>query len=109
MGCALVDTPPTRFSLDQGQPPSSELIKGVVTHDALKPRPFVDDLGAQPGFIHVYAQRDSAPSVEYGVVDELADEQLASVKRVSLEPVRRKVVEQTTRVRCPVGTVRLDG
>jgi hypothetical protein len=86
--CALVYTPPAGFGLNQAQPPSSEVIKGVVTHDSLKPGPFVDDLCAQPVFIHVYSERDLALSVEYGVVDELAHEQLASVKLVGLQPAR---------------------
>ena len=82
-------TPPAGFGLNQDQPPSSELIKAVVTHASLKPGPFVDDLCAQPVFIHVYSERDPAESVEYGVVDELADKELACVEVVGLEPARR--------------------
>lgn len=59
VGCALVDTPPAGFGLDQGEPPSAEVIKGFVTHHSLKPGPFVNDLRAHPVFIHVHSEDDA--------------------------------------------------
>jgi hypothetical protein len=97
VGCALVDTPAAGFGLNQRQPPSSEAVKRVVTHDSLEPRPFVDDLCAQSIFIDVRPERDLALAVEYGVTDEFAYEELASVKHVGLEPARGELFEQTTR------------
>jgi hypothetical protein len=97
VGCALVDTPPAGFGLNERQPPSSEVIKRVVTHDSLEPRPFVDDLCAQPIFIYIRPECDLALTVEYGVGDEFAYQKLASVKHAGLEPAHGELFEQTTR------------
>jgi len=81
-GLSSIPHPPAGLGLNQGEPPSSE----VVTPHSLKARPFVDDLGTQPVVIYVHSERDLALTVDYGVGSEFAHKQLAWVKLAGLEP-----------------------